>query len=96
VLPAIGDVRIHSVEVVDRRPDTDELFPGRAPPREQQLKVSFGVEGDLFSYLRYRGYNLGATFGVCTALHLGRDTLVGHPYVYDDNGIVNSFRKDGP
>jgi hypothetical protein len=92
VLPAIGRVIIHSVEVVDRRATTDEPL-SREPPR-QQLKVSFGVEGDLFGYLRYHGYTLATIFAVCKGPGGGSNTLVRHPYVYDDNGIVNSFRTD--
>lgn len=97
-LPAIGDLQLLSLELVEDKEPTDIIMPNAqhpTGPSRRQIKLRFAVEGDLFRYIKFHEYNIGIDAFLCVrGIIDNKKPLDSTSYIFDDRGLVDPYRTD--
>jgi hypothetical protein len=92
---AVGDIGLDSVEIVDLKDRADAVWLSREPrPSRQMVMVNLSTRTNLSAYARRYEYDVGNVASICSKGSIDATKMLqGDPYVYDDSGKVDAFRK---
>jgi hypothetical protein len=91
--PAVGDVRVLSVEVVDSRDEA--AFRDTSVPAQKLLKVNFASKESFRTLSRKFEYSLAKVSSICTPDKSVDDSkrLRAFPYIYDSSGVIEPYNS---